>query len=159
MATVLAGATPVTHGLVNFCDATASYCEDVHTVGSAQLTSAGTAIFKFRPGSGSRSYKALFVGTNTNAGSVSAATALMVTGPSPTTISIASSGSPGNFTLAATVGGAHSTAPAGTVSFLDTSNNDAVLATASLGAGTGVFQFVNSSNPAIPMGTESLILP
>ena len=65
-ATVKAGATAVSPGLVNFCDANATYCEDVHIIGSAQLTSSGSAVFKFRPGIGSRSYKAVFVGTNTD---------------------------------------------------------------------------------------------
>jgi hypothetical protein len=65
-ATVLSGATAVTTGLVNFCDATAAYCTDIHILGMAQLTSAGTATLKFVPGIGSHSYKAVFVGTTSN---------------------------------------------------------------------------------------------
>ena len=64
-ATVMSGLTPVTPGLVEFCDATASHCTDIHLYGSAQLTSSGTATIKLRPGTGSYSYKAVFVGTNT----------------------------------------------------------------------------------------------
>src|SRR5882724_5121693 len=67
-ATVNSGAGAVTTGLVNFCDATATYCTDVHILGTAQLTSAGTATQRFVPGIGSHSYKAVFVGTNSNGG-------------------------------------------------------------------------------------------
>jgi len=37
-ATVMAGSTPVTPGQVNFCDATAKFCTDIHLLGTAQLT-------------------------------------------------------------------------------------------------------------------------
>jgi trimeric autotransporter adhesin len=55
-ATVMAGGTP---GQVNFCDATAKFCTDIHLLGTAQLTANGTATLKFRPGVGSHSYKAV----------------------------------------------------------------------------------------------------
>jgi hypothetical protein len=55
-ATVLWGTTPVTPGLVKFCDASASYCEDFHLLGTAQLTSAGRATAVIRPTPGSHSY-------------------------------------------------------------------------------------------------------
>ena len=42
------------------------YCEDIHLLGTAQLTSAGTAVLKFIPGMGSHSYKAVFVGTQSD---------------------------------------------------------------------------------------------
>jgi len=58
---------------------------------------------------------------------------LLVTGVTPTTTSIASSGSPGNYQLTATVVGFGGVTPSGTVSFLDTSNNNAALGTAMLG--------------------------
>jgi hypothetical protein len=57
-ATVQAGATTLNLGQVNFCDATAASCTDIHLVGTVQLTSAGTAVLRFRPGPGSHSYKA-----------------------------------------------------------------------------------------------------
>jgi hypothetical protein len=37
-ATVVAGSTPVTTGQVEFCDASVSYCTDVHLIALAQLT-------------------------------------------------------------------------------------------------------------------------
>src|SRR5579871_6207722 len=59
-ATVVAGATPVHPGLVTFCDATAPHCVGLAVVGTAQLTTAGTAVLRFIPGSGSHSYHAVF---------------------------------------------------------------------------------------------------
>ena len=90
-ATVAAGSTLVRPGSVNFCDGTAAHCTDIHIVGTAQLTSSGTAVFKFRPAAGSRSYKAVFLGTKTYEGSASSAASLTVTGltglaPTTTTI-------------------------------------------------------------------------
>jgi hypothetical protein len=146
-ATVTTGSTPVTPGQVEFCDA-AAYCEDIHFLGMAQLTSAGTATIKFVPAIGSHSYKAVFLGTTTCAGSTSIPEPLTVMGIYPSTSSIAQSGSYDNYTLTATVGGTDSVAPTGTVSFLDTSNGNAVLGTASLGAGTGSVSFQSISNPA-----------
>jgi hypothetical protein len=151
-ASVKAGTSALTTGQVNFCDASASYCTDIHLLGTAQLTSAGTAVLRFRPGIGGHSYKAVFLGTNSDAPSSSSASALTVTGKNPTITTIARSGSPGNYTLRATVGGivnaSGTPAPAGTVSFLDTTNANSVLGTAVLGSGTLGLNFFNSSNPA-----------
>jgi len=36
-ATVMAGSTPVTPGQVNFCDATAKFCTDIHLLGIVNL--------------------------------------------------------------------------------------------------------------------------
>src|ERR1700722_14256896 len=58
-ATVVAGSTPVTPGQVNFCDATAMFCTDIHLLGTAQLTANGTATLKCRPEVGTHSYKAV----------------------------------------------------------------------------------------------------
>ncbi len=43
VASVKTGSTAVTAGHVNFCDASAVYCTDIHIVGTAQLTSAGNS--------------------------------------------------------------------------------------------------------------------
>ena len=137
-ATVTAASTTLKTGQVNFCDATAKYCTDIHLLATAQLTSAGTATLKFRPGPGSHSYKAVFAGTNAYAGSASAASALAVTTTAQliaTSTAIAQTGSWGNYALTGTVteaGG--TTAPSGTVSFLDASNGNSVLASGELGA-------------------------
>ena len=79
-ATVTAGTSPVTPGQVDFCDAVATYCTDIHWLGTAQLTSAGIATLKLLPGNGSHSYKAVFRGTNSYAGSSSTSALLPVSG-------------------------------------------------------------------------------
>jgi hypothetical protein len=163
-ATVLAGTTPVTVGQVNFCNAAAASCTDINLLGTAQLTGAGTATFKFRPGVGSHRYSAVFVGTpnatTAYAGSTSSAAALTVAGPgqSITTIAAACNSpnyattnicNPASYTLTATVGGNASAAPTGTVSFFDASNGNAVLGTSALGAGTAGPGFLEIPNPGL----------
>ncbi len=153
-ATVTASGTPVIPGQVNFCDAAAKLCSDIHLIGTAQLTPSGAATIKFVPGPGTHSYKAVFLGTpnaaTSYAGSASAASSLTVNAGSAdvTTTTIAPSGSPGNYTLTATVTGKASIAPTGTVSFVDTTNSDYVLGTAPLipQPATGTLTFTNSSN-------------
>lgn len=154
-AAVNLGATPLTNGQVTFCDASAAHCTDIHLLGVAQLTSAGIATVRLRPGVGSHSYKAIFLGTPHGsvvaAASSSSVASLNVTGTHPSTTTLAVSGEPGSYTLTATVNGILDapgpTAPTGVVSFLDTSNNNAVLASAPVSSGTRGLSFVNSSNP------------
>jgi hypothetical protein len=135
---VTVGGSPVTLGQVNFCDASTTTCTDIHLLGTAQLTSAGAATLKFRPGIGSHSYKAVFVGTIANASSASAASTLSVTGQFATTTSITQSGSPSNYVLTAGVMGLPNLptfgVPTGTVNFVDTSDNNTVLGTVTLSA-------------------------
>jgi hypothetical protein len=151
-ATVMAGSTAVTPGQVNFCDASAAHCTDIHLLGTAQLTSSGTATFKFVPGIGSHSYKAVFLGTTSKAASTSGAAALTVTGTGAysTATSIAQNGSAGSYTLTATVSGKEGILPAGDVSFLDTSNSNYSLGSATLAASdsAAVLSFFKSSSPA-----------
>jgi hypothetical protein len=138
-AAVTSGGSALTLGQVNFCDATVTYCTDIHLLSTAQLTSAGTAVLKFVPGPGSHSYKAVFAGTTAAATSASAVQSLTVTPAAPgalkTTISISSSeGTNSNniYTLTTVISGNGSASPSGTVSFLDTSNANTVLGTAPL---------------------------
>jgi hypothetical protein len=160
-ATVTAGTTAVITGQVNFCDSSATYCTDIHLLGTAQLTSAGTAAMSFRPAIGSQSYHAIFVGTTTasktQTASTSSSVALTVTGALPTTTTIAATGSVGNYSLKATVSGPGGLAPlAGTVSFLDSSNNNYSLATAALGAVTPGLSFLNSQSPVVGSNPQSI---
>ncbi len=143
-ATVNAGVTAVRPGQVNFCDATAKSCTDIHLLGTAQLTGSGTATLVFRPGTGSHSFKAVFAGTNTYAGSASGASTLTVTGtpgPIASAATVTESGSWGNYQLTATVTEAGRTAaPTGAVSFQDANHGNSVLTTGTLGtavAGVG----------------------
>ena len=153
VAAVTSAAANLTTGQVNFCDAAATYCTDIHLLGTAQLTSAGTAALKFHPGIGSHSYKAVFLGTKAFASSESGASALTVTGTIPplaTTTAINQTGSWGAYTLSAVVTETGNTAlPTGNVSFLDTNHGNAVLGTGTLGAATrGVtWSNVNTSAP------------
>jgi hypothetical protein len=147
-ATVMSGSTPIQLGQVHFCDATAKHCTDIHIVGVAQLTDAGTASFKFRPGPGTHSYKAVFAGVNAFKASVSAAEKLTVTplARSATATKIVPGGGPGGYSLTATVNGNASNAPAGTVSFLDISDGSAVVGSEALVAGTAGLNFVDVPN-------------
>ena len=156
-ATVESGGKPVVLGQVNFCDATAPLCSDIHLLGTIPLTTAGTAALKFVPRAGSHSYKAEFVSTINDNASVSTAQPLLVYGT--TTTAIAPSGSAGNYTLKATVtGAAVESAPAGNVEFRDTSNGNAVLATAALGTGTATATWVNTQNPATSPQPLSIVV-
>ena len=157
-ATVKSGTTAVETGQVNFCDATAPHCTDIHLLGTAELTSAGSAQLRFVPGIGSHSYKAVFVATNTDQSSSSSASALTVTGSKfATETTIAKSGSAGNYTLKATVAGTGGTAaPTGTVSFLDTTNRNQVLGTAALEIGATGLSWTNSQSPATDISPNSV---
>jgi len=149
-AVVQAGASAVTVGQVKFCDASATYCADIHLLGTKQLTRAGTAVLKFVPGIGSHNYRAIFLGTTSYATSSSSDAYLTATATAKysTTTTIAQSGNAGSYLLAATlVGTGGLVSPTGAVSFLDASNGNAVLGTAMLGTGTTGLDFLNSSNP------------
>jgi sugar lactone lactonase YvrE len=149
-AAVAAGGAPLFPGMVTFCDATAQFCENSALLGTAQLTPTGTATLKFIPGIGVHSYKAIFAATDSFATSASTAEPLTVTGLYPTTTTIQAAGPQGNYTLTGTVVGTGSAtlAPAGALSFVDTSNGGALLATAALGASAPGLSFLNSSSPA-----------
>ena len=134
-ATVSMAGKPVPQGQVNFCDASVSYCADVHLLGTALLTRAGTAAIRFVPGIGSHSYKAVFGGTANAAPSTSPVTVATVTGTYPTATNLSARGVPGNYTLTAAVVSLGGTIPpTGTVTFVDTTNGNALLSTQSLAA-------------------------
>ncbi len=149
-AAVSSGGTPLTVGQVEFCDAAWPHCTDVHQFALAQLTSAGTATFRFVPRAGSHQYKAIFLGTNNYASSTSSVQDLTVTSSGYQYLSsttLAFSGSPGDYTLTATVtGGGDPAAPSGTVSFLDTDNVNYVLGTAILTPLVSQLTFADSAN-------------
>jgi trimeric autotransporter adhesin len=152
-ATVTAGTAPVTAGSVSFCDASATLCSDIHLIGTAQITAAGTAMLKLIPAIGTHTYKAVFAATPNASiaysGSSSATSTLTVTGTYPTTSTLTSSGSAGNYSLTSTVVGVGSSALAGTVSFVNTTSSNSVLTTAQLGTATTAFSFFNSSSPTV----------
>src|ERR1700723_1919472 len=155
-ATVKASGKVVTAGQVSFCNASAKYCTDINLVGTAQLTSAGTAVLKFVPGIGKHSYKAAFAGTPNAATdfvrSTSRDTPLTVTGKFPTATTITASGQVGDYTLTATASGLVNAtsvpALAGKVSFLDTTDGNRLLGKAGLGTGSVGLSFPIFSQPA-----------
>jgi sugar lactone lactonase YvrE len=160
-ATVKSGNSPVTPGQVNFCDASVSYCTDIHLLGTGQLSSAGTAVLKLIPGIGTHSYKAVFAGVaHYDTASSSSPSALTVTGKFSTTTAITESGTIGNYTLTATVTGiadkSTSPSPTGTVSFLDTSAGNSVLGTAVLSSGAGALGWLGSQ--VVPASQDSELL-
>ena len=133
-ATVSLAGTPVTRGQVNFCDASAAYCSSVSRIGTAQLTSSGTAVLRFVPAIGTHSYKAVFTGTANTQASSSSASPLAVTGLFPTQTTFTATGSVSGYVLTGTVIGTGNAnlGPTGSVSFLDTSNANATVGTAAL---------------------------
>lgn len=150
-ATVTPASGTITAGQVLFCDGGVTYCEDVHVIGMAQITSAGTATIKLHPLPGSYSYEAVFVGTTLFTGSKSGVSDLTVTGLFPTNTQISLAGQTGSFSLTATVHGSAKAgaAPTGTVSFVDSTASN-TLGSASLGNATTSL-LGNVSN--LPAGT------
>jgi hypothetical protein len=142
---------------VNFCDATAPLCSDIHLLGVAQLTQAGTASIKLRPGLGDHKYKAQFAGTRGFAASASNVSAFTVIGVHPTSVALSSSGIPGNYTLSATVTTSGTLPAAETVSFLDTSSGDQVLGSAELGSPASALSFSDPGDAATGSSPRSLV--
>src|SRR6202453_2465356 len=162
-ATVTAGNTPVTPGQVNFCDATAKFCTDIHLFGTAQLTANGTATLKFRPGVGSHSYKAVLAEPEGLGPSASTASSLTVTpsqgaGQLATTTYLEAGGVPNIFSLTATVPGNGNTLPTGMVSFVDASNGNAVLVTAALTSEPGAGFAGSSLLPVASLNSGNTVL-
>jgi hypothetical protein len=144
--------SPVNPGTVNFFDSSMTPTQ----VGTAQLTTAGIASIKLRPGVGSHSFTAKYMGNGTATASASSAVALTVTSPSTTyatTMTIAQTGNAASYALTGTVAVPGVATPTGTVSFIDTSNSNAVLATGSLGTATSGFaSYVSYGTGSYPYG-------
>jgi hypothetical protein len=156
-AQVTANGAPVTTGTVTFCNASGLYarCEDSAIVGKAQIVGSSAQI-NIVPSIGAHQYTAIFNATDAAAASTSAAQSLTVTGLYPTTTSIAASGNPSGYQLTATVVGFANHPPllSGPVSFEDTSDNNFVLATASLGAPSFAETFVPAPGSPITTGNQ-----
>jgi len=148
-ATVSSGGAPVTAGLVLFCEATATFCENNSALGIAQLTFPGsTASVKLGSGPiGNHSYKAVFRANNLYSASLSNTVTYAVTGTYNSSISLTSSGVVGNYTLSSAVTGLGSltTGPTGTISFLDASNGNNILGTESLVVSTLATTFIQNA--------------
>ncbi|HTZ75341.1 MAG TPA: Ig-like domain repeat protein [Candidatus Aquilonibacter sp.] len=140
---------PAPRGTVIFCNAAAAHCEDSAVFGTAQVQSSGAATFKFVPGVGTYSITAIYVGISGSTGSTSSAQPLTVSGASNYTSStqFSTGGSVGSYNLSAQVTAFGSGAMPGTISFLDTSNGNASLATAPLNPASLNYTLVNA--PAV----------
>ncbi len=129
----LPGGSPLTPGTVSF-----NYQQTVNGVsiagsfGAVQSTSAGTASLTVRPGAGTYAITAVFVGTSQASPSSSASQALTVTGNAGylSTIALTSSGTLGDYTLAAIVSGFGLQLPTGNISFFNTTSANATIASA-----------------------------
>ena len=152
-ATVTSGGSPVTAGIVLFCEATAIFCENNSALGVAQLTfPAATASVKLGSGPiGNHSYKAVFRANKSYGSSLSNTVTYSVTGTYLSNILLTSTGTIGNYSLEGTVNGLGSltTGPTGTISFLDTSNGNNLLGTESLVVSTLATTFVQNQPFAI----------
>jgi len=153
--TVMVGTIPVTHGLVVFCDATAAHCEGAAIFGTAQLTSSGSATLRLVPGVGNYSIQAVFQSSIT-----SPPQALAVSGnasyASATTIK--TSGTAGDYTLTGIVSAFGREAPTGTVSFLDASNSNSVVGSATLNPASLAWKMTPSPGSPTAVGTQPVMI-
>jgi hypothetical protein len=165
VAAVTSGATKLTRGRVMLCDALAASCTDIHQFGTAQLTSAGTARFRFVPGIGEHRYKAVFAGTPGGspayATSSSATATLAVPGSgakAKTTTTLAVTGDAGQYAMTATVEGIVNrpgiAATSGSVSFLNTTAANAVLGTAAVGPASIGVNLINGGSQPLAIGSN-----
>ena len=148
-ATVLNGVAPVTSGMITFCVVSAVRCEGPTAIGTADLTSSGTAVLKHTFGVGTYNIAAVFTGDNAQQGATSATHALTVTGNASIQSGnqLTATGSAGNYTLVDQISAAGSAPLVGTISFLDTSNGNAQVATAALDPATLAYSFTPPTTP------------
>ena len=139
-----------------FCDANAARCNDSAIFGQAQLTAAGTATIKLTLGVGTYSIVAAFQPLSFASASASAPQALTVDANASylSFSKIASSGTPGNYTLTGTVTAFGKNVPTGTVSFLDIDSKDSVVGTAVLDPATLGFVLLPGFNSPAIVGSQ-----
>jgi large repetitive protein len=151
-ATVLSNSLPVYPGMVLFCNASAAHCDGSALLGSAPLDSSGVATFKFVPGFGTYSIKAVYpgVGTDSASASVSAAQTLTVNGIASylSFSAIAATGVAGDYTLTGTVSAFGIAAPSGPVNFLNTTASTTI-GSATLDPATLGSRFVQATGSPI----------
>ena len=134
-ATVKMGTTAVYPGLVLFCDASASRCADMAVIGSAQLSSAGSAATTLRFGAGTHKVKAIFMGKTSYQTSISSTQSITASqsGTFATTTNLGVTGSASNYVMSGSVIASGVSLLSGTISFLDTSNSNSQIGSATLG--------------------------
>lgn len=144
---------PLTSGSVTFCNMAAA-CPGPGVMGIVQVTTGGTATMKFVPGVGNYNIQAQYNAPGGSWSSSSNVQSLAVTGTSTyqSATSIAKSGNVGAYTLTSTVTAFGRLVPAGSVSFVDSSNGNYVLGTAALDPSTLNFSFSSSAGSAHAQG-------
>jgi hypothetical protein len=135
-------------GQIEFCNAAATLCAGTAVLGTAQVTSQGTATQKIVLPVASYSVKAIYVGNSLLLGSASSSLPLSVTGTTATTTALtsATTNTAGTYNLSATVTGNGAHPLTGSVNFLDTTANT-TLGTGTLGASTTTVAFNGSALP------------
>jgi FG-GAP-like repeat/Bacterial Ig-like domain (group 3) len=149
-ASVTSGSIPVALGTVNFYDSLATPT----LLGSAQVNSSGVAFFRYRPSIGNHTLTATYVANTyyptSTATHATQPVAVTANQNYTTATTMTPSGSVGSYSLSSILTLYGFPAPTGNVSFEDTSNGNAVLATATLGA--SVPGFVQKST--LPVGSD-----
>ncbi len=157
-ATVTANGTPVSAGLVLFCDATAVFCENNSALATVQLTANATAVLKLGSGAlGVHSYKAVFRANSSYSASASNTVTYTVAGTYSSAVSISGTGTVGDYTLSSGVVGVGSPliGPTGNISLLDASTGNSVLGTQPLGLTALSQAFVEASGSPFAIATSS----
>jgi hypothetical protein len=162
---------PVFAGTVVFCEGSVTVCLAGHAIGSQSLVvptgpqNVGTAHLTIAPTPGTHKYLAVFLGNGVPPASITAQSStsapynFKVIGPyGPTTTTLISSGSPGNYTLNAQVVaiGSRTVKPTGTVGFFDTTNANASLGSAPIGSTAFSFAFSGPVSPQPPNGFPTI---
>ena len=162
---------PVIAGIVVFCDGSVTVCLDGHAIGSQSLVvptgpqNVGTAHLTIAPTPGTHKYQAVFLGNGVAPAPISAQPStsapynFKVIGPyGPTTTTLTSSGTPGNYTLNAQVVaiGGRTVKPTGSVGFFDTTNANASLGSAPVGPTAFSFAFSGPVSPQPPQGFPTI---
>lgn len=133
---------PVAQGVVDFCNADMVICAPGDGLyGEAEITTAGTGTASISKvfGYGNFDIKAVYHGfVGGDAGSVSSTNTLTVQASQiySSLATLTEAGSPSNYTLSGTLGVFGSQLLSGTLTFLDTSNGNAQVGTASLNSPT-----------------------
>jgi hypothetical protein len=157
-ATVTASGTAVHPGLVVFCDGSTANCESGLTLGHAQLLTNGTATLKLTLKTGSHTLRAIFHGTKTYASSTSATQSLTLAPTAAQRVTsmpqVQANAFEGGYSFSVPyISSISPIAPTGTVSFVDTSRNNTVLATATVGSPStsyGGFTYVSEDVSLVP---------
>lgn len=148
-ASVTSGGSPVSPGLVLFCNADAQYCEDFNILGQAQLTKNGSASVNLILPIGPYNVRAEFRGTKSYAASASSSQSLTISGRYPSTTNFSVAPLMDNFNLTSTITNYGKAVPTGPVLFRDTANYNIPLASGTLGASSLVFPPVtNTASPS-----------